>query len=205
LSAPAQGAVPARRGAPGLLRRASLALAALERRLVILGMALILALILLNVATRAAGAALFWVDEAAVFAMVFVTFIGASWLVHLRLDFAVTLLTDPLPTPLRHAARVVADLTVLFFGLLMVVLCWWWFDLPGIAGQGWDVQAYFLETFNGIYGERPTTIPIRKFWFFLVMPWFALTLTLHAVANLAEDVVAMLGREEWRERREAEI
>jgi len=79
------------------------------------------------------------------------------------------------------------------------------FDLPGLAAAGWEVQAYFLNTFNGIYAERPTTIPIRKFWFFLVMPWFACTLSLHALATLAEDLAAMLGREAWRERREAEV
>jgi len=169
------------------------------------GMALILALVLLNVVTRAIERPLYWVDEAAVLTMVFVTFVGASLLVHLRMDFAVTLLVDPLPAGLRHAARVVADLLVLFFGLLMVVLCWWWFDLPGIAAFGWEMQPYFAETFNGIYMERPNTIPLRKFWFFLIMPWFALTLSLHATTNLLADVGAMMRRAAFEERHEAEV
>jgi hypothetical protein len=29
---------------------------------------------------------------------------------------------------------------------------------------------------------------LPHFWFFLVMPWFALTLTVHALTNLAEDL-----------------
>ncbi len=202
----AEAAAPIAARRRGLLRRASDALARAERALVIAGMALILALILLNVGTRAAGASLYWVDEAAVFAMVFVTFVGASWLVHLRLDFAVTLLTDPLPGRLRAAARAVADLAVLFFAGLMAVLCWWWFDLTGLARAGWDSQAHFLDTFNGIWRERPNTIPVRKFWFFLVMPWFACTMAVHATANLAEDLAAAVGRgAPARERREAEI
>jgi len=172
---------------------------------VIAGMALILALILLNVATRAAGASLYWVDEAAVFAMVFVTFVGASWLVQLRLDFAVTLLTDPLPGRLRGLARALAGASVLFFAGLMLLLCWWWFDLPGMARAGWDAQAHFLDTFNGIWQERPNTIPVRKVWFFLAMPWFALTMAVHAAANLAEDIAALAGRGEARERQEAEV
>lgn len=39
-------------------------------------------LILLNVVTRYLGAALFWVDELAIYAMVWMTFFGASAAMH---------------------------------------------------------------------------------------------------------------------------
>lgn len=187
------------------MRRLSLGLARLECVALVLCMALVLGLVLLNVVTRSLDYSLFWVDEAAVFAMIWGCFIGASLLVHQRMDFAVTLLTDPLPGALRHAARVIVDLLVLGFGLLMLLLCWWWFDLPTLVAQGWNLQAFFEVNFNGIYMERPTTVGLPKWPFFLVLPWFSLTTTIHALANLVEDAAAMLGRERFAERQEAEV
>ena len=187
------------------MRRLSLGVAALERLGLIFCMALVLGLVLLNVVTRSLDHSLFWVDEAAIFAMVWACFIGASLLVHQRMDFAVTLLTDPLPSALRHLARVVVDMLVLGFGVLMLVLCWWWFDLPTLIASGGNLQTFFEVNFNGIYQERPTTVNLPKWVFFLVMPWFALTTTLHATANLVEDGTAMLRRKPFAERQEAEI
>jgi len=187
------------------MRRVSLGLAAVERAALVVCMALVLGLVLLNVVTRSLNYSLFWVDEAAVFAMIWTCFIGASLLVHQRLDFAVTLLTDPLPGRLRHAARVVVDALVLGFGVLMLVLCWWWFDLPTLIASGWNLQTFFEVNFNGIYMERPTTLNLPKWLFFLVMPWFSLTTTIHATANLVEDMAAMITGEAFAERQEAEI
>lgn len=188
----------------GLMRRMSLAVASLERVGLILCMALVLGFVLLNVITRSLNYSLFWVDEAAVFAMVWGCFIGASLLVHQRMDFAVTLLTDPLPGRLRHLARMIVDALVLAFGGLMLLLCWWWFDLPTLIASGWDLQAFFEVNFNGIYMERPTTVGLPKWPFFLVMPLFALTTSLHAASNLLEDSRAMLAGQAFVEREEAE-
>lgn len=187
------------------MRRLSLAVAGFERIGLVICMALVLGLVLLNVITRSLDYSLFWVDEAAVFAMIWGCFIGASLLVHQRMDFAVTLLTDPLPGRLRHIARVIVDLLVLAFGVLMLVLCWWWFDLPTLIASGWNLQAFFEVNFNGIYMDRPTTVGLPKWPFFLVMPWFSLTTTVHAMANLVEDVRAMFSGERFAERQEAEI
>ena len=80
--------------------RAVLALSAgilsLERVLIMGFMGLLVALILLNVVTRYAGASLYWVDESAVYSVVWLSFIGGSAMTRLRLDFAMTMLTDKL-------------------------------------------------------------------------------------------------------------
>lgn len=177
-----------------LLSAASDRLAAIERALLIASVAAILGLILLNVLTRTANAALYWVDETAVFFMVFATFIGASLMVRKRMDFAVTLLIDRLPEPSRRWMQVVVATLTLGFALLMVVLCWRWFDLPTLARLGFDEPTFFRETFNNIYREKTMTTGTLKVWFLLIMPWFALTITVHSLANLIEDVGAALGR-----------
>lgn len=179
--------------------------ARLERLMLMALVALILALILLNVVTRAASASLYWVDEAAILAMVFACFVGASMMVRQRMDFAVTLLTERLPAPARRWFAVAVAAVTLGFALLLLALCWIWFDIATFAGLGFDERSFFRETFNSIYRDRTSTIGIGKIWFFLIMPWFAVTLTIHGAANLAEDVAAALGRGEARTREEARI
>jgi TRAP-type C4-dicarboxylate transport system permease small subunit len=189
----------------GFLIKTSDALARLERWLLIGAVAAILFLILLNVVTRAAQNSIYWVDESAIFAMVFCTFIGASLLVRQRVDFAVTLLTDFAPRPIRRWAPAANSLIVLFFACMMLWLCWNWFDPVTFAQAGFDPNKFFGETFNDIYREMPSTIGVRKVWFYLVMPWFSATMTIHALANLSEDVAFGLGREPAHEREEAKI
>src|SRR5690606_29499354 len=67
-----------------------------ERRLVAFLMVLLTGAILLNVATRYTGRPIYWIDEFAVYCMVWLTFFGASVMTRLRLDFAVTMLTERL-------------------------------------------------------------------------------------------------------------
>ncbi|MGQ9367061.1 TRAP transporter small permease [Azospirillum sp. ST 5-10] len=152
-----------------------------------LGLAVAL-LILLNVVTRSLDMALYWVDEAAVYAMVWLGFVGASLTVRLRAAVAVTLLWDMLPPELRHPVHVAADACVLLMALALAVMTWNWFDPPGLAAAGFDLAAFSGDTFNFIYQTRTTTLGIPKFLVWLVVPWTAATLTLHAVANLAETL-----------------
>jgi len=189
----------------GFLIRTSDALARFERLLLIASVAAILGLILLTVVTRAAQASIYWVDEAAIFAMVFCTFIGASLLVRMRLDFAVTLLTDFAPAALRRWVPAVNSAIVLLFAAMMLWLCWNWFDPVVFARAGFDPAKFFGETFNDIYREMPATVGVRKVWFYLVMPWCSATMAVHASANLAEDVASALGREPAHAREEAQI
>jgi TRAP-type C4-dicarboxylate transport system permease small subunit len=188
-----------------LFSRLSDLLANLERRLLILSVALMMCLILLNVITRTAKASLYWVDEVAVFVMVFVCFIGASLMVRKRLDFAVTLLTDKLPPTIQRWAQWLVALITLGFGVMLLALCWKWFDVSTLASLGFDEKAFFRETFNNIYREKTMTTGTRKAWFFLIMPWFAFTLTIHALANFIEDTAAALGKRPVVGREEAAI
>ena len=96
-------------------------------------MGLLMVLVLLNVVTRYAGVPLYWVDEASVYSVVWMTFIGASAMTRLRLDFAVTLLTDKLGARSVRVAKALASSGVLILGLSLLWMCWIHMDPIGMA------------------------------------------------------------------------
>lgn len=147
-------------------------------------------LILLNIATRTAGAALFWVDELAIYSMVWMAFLGASITISRRSSVSVTILTDALPTNVRRGVLRAIDGIVLGFALCLLWLCWRWYDLPTLAGMDFDVEAFTGETFNFMYKEPTQTIGVPKFWIWLIVPLAALAMSVHAMANLFADPLA---------------
>ncbi|WP_341476678.1 TRAP transporter small permease [Pelagivirga sediminicola] len=150
-------------------------------------------LVLLNVVTRAMSASIFWVDEAAIMSMTWMTFLAASAAVHHGHSVSVTLFTDMLPEGAAHAAQRAVDGIVLGFAALMLWLCWRWFLPLDLLRAGFDTGAFQGETFNFIYAEPTLTLGVRKFWLWLIMPLFALGVTLHAVANLTRPWNARAG------------
>lgn len=162
-------------------------LLAAERRVVALLMFLLGAAILLNVVTRYSGSPIYWVDEFAVYCMVWLTFVGASVMTRLRLDFAVTMLTERLSERAAAAARVVATMLVVAFGISLVIMCWLWLDPPGIAGAGFNAKAYAAGTFNFVYTERTQTLNWPTWALYMILPIFAVSITIHSLANLMED------------------
>jgi TRAP-type C4-dicarboxylate transport system permease small subunit len=120
--------------------------------------------------------------------MVWLAFIGASALTRLRLDFAVTLLSDYLSPAGRRRLQVAATVLVFVFALALAVLCWNWMDPLGIAAAGFDAKTYAGESFNFLYTERTQTLNWPVWVVSLVMPVFALSMTLHSLANLVEDI-----------------
>lgn len=167
---------------------ASEALLVLERFAIGSLMALLTGLILLNVVTRYSHVPLYWIDESAIFTTVWLTFLGASAMSRLRLDFSMTILTERLPPAAVKAMRVIATLCILSFGLALAVMCWLWMDPVGIAAAGFDAREYGGATFNFLYTERTQTLNWPSWMVYLVMPLFALTLTVHSAANLLEDI-----------------
>ena len=161
-----------------------------ERQVLTGLMTLLVLLILLNVATRYTGMPIYWVDEAAVYTVVWLTFVGASVMTRLRMDFAVTMLTDHLGARGAQAFKVVATFGVLLFGLAMLTMCWVWMDPIGIARYGFDAKEFAAESFNFIYTERTQTLNWPTWVLQLILPIFSLTLTVHAFANLLEELEA---------------
>jgi TRAP-type C4-dicarboxylate transport system permease small subunit len=163
-------------------------LLAAERGLIVGLMALLTVLILVNVATRYAGRPIYWIDESAVYAVVWLTFIGASAMTRLRLDFAVTMLTDKLSEGVRRKAKVVATTFVVIFAIALCAMCWVWMDPVGIASAGFDAREYAASTFNFLYTERTQTLNWPTWVLYLILPVFAVSMTVHGLANLLEDL-----------------
>lgn len=160
----------------------------LERLAIIGFMFLLSALILVNVATRYLRMPIYWIDESAVYTVVWLTFIGASAMTRLRLDFAVTMLTEKLPDNARHIARIIATASVILFALALAWMCWLWFDPVGIAAAGFDAKGFAGETFNFLYTERTQTLNWPSWLLFLIIPIFAVSMVIHGLANLFEDM-----------------
>lgn len=167
--------------------RLSEGLLVIERFAVAMLMSLLSGAILLNVVTRYLGMPLYWIDEFAVYCMVWLTFIGASTMTRLRLDFAVTMLTERLSPAAARIAQIAATLVVVLFGIGLAVMCWLWFDPLGLARAGFDFQAFSGQTFNFIYTERTQTLNWSTWILYLILPIFAVTMTIHGIANLLED------------------
>lgn len=161
---------------------------ACEKVLIGTFMAVLLVLILLNVVTRSIGAPLYWVDEAAVYAMVWLAFIGASALTRLRLDFTITLLADQLSPENVRRLRALANAIGVAFGIALTVMCWLWMDPLGIAAANFDAKAYAGTTFNFLYTEHTQTLGWPTWLVSLVVPLFGVTMTIHLLANLLEDM-----------------
>lgn len=158
----------------------------LEKKIVTLLAAALLLLILLNIVTRELQAALFWVDELAVYTMIWMAFIGASVMVRMRSGVAVTILVDLLPPGLQRVLARLVDAIILIFAVALLVLSWLWYDPLALAQNGFDFDRFAASTFKFIYSEPTSTIGIKKFWVWLAVPVMALGMTIHAAANLVE-------------------
>ena len=151
-------------------------------------------LILTNIAFRALGSPLYWVSELAIYAMIWMTFLIAGAVLKRRHGIAVTLVSDLLPSAGRKWVIVAVDMMVLLFALMLVWLCWRWYQPLTLAQTGFDIRAFQGQTFNFIYAENTSTLGIKKFWAWLIVPWFAISLSLHGVSNLVQSLTAMRGR-----------
>lgn len=172
----------------GMVLRASSALLAFERIALMGLMWLLTGLILVNVITRYSHFPIYWIDESAVYCVVWLTFIGASAMTRLRLDFAVTMLTERLSPRHQKFAKVISTGLVVVFGIALTVTCVLWMDPVGLARAGFDGRKLAAETFNFLYTERTQTLNWPTWVLYLTLPIFAVSMTVHGLANLLEDL-----------------
>ena len=168
--------------------RASSLLLAFERIALMGLMYLLTALILVNVVTRYSHFPIYWIDESAVYCVVWLTFIGASAMTRLRLDSAVSMMTERLSAQNQKIAKVIATGMVVVFGVALIATCFLWMDPFGLARAGFDARKLAAETFNFLYTERTQTLNWPTWVVYLTLPTFAVSMTVHGLANLLEDL-----------------
>jgi len=171
-----------------LLTGLSAWLTRIERLALMLLVAGIALFVLLNVVFRYFGVTLAWADEMAVLCMTLAAFVGAALMLRARTDPAVLILHEMGRPALVRVLRMMVSALAAVFGLALAWMCWRWFNLPGLFAAGFDVGEFEMTTFNFLYTERTPVMGLPSWRLFLIMPWFAVSVTVHALANLAEDL-----------------
>lgn len=166
-----------------MLRKISTLISWMECWLAALLAGVISVLILINVITRALSRPIYWVDEVAIFSMVWMTFLATAVVIKKRQTLSVTLLQEILPDRLKNALILFSDVMVLLFAGLLLYVCLLWFDPFELMKANFEFGAFQMETFNFIYSETTNTLGLKKYWIWLIMPWIALSLILHSMIN----------------------
>jgi TRAP-type C4-dicarboxylate transport system permease small subunit len=96
------------------------------------------------------GQALPWAEEAAVYMMVWMAFIGAAVALQRSEHMALTLFVDRLPPTFERITRLVSHLLVLTFLLMVLVLG--------------------LQLAMAISGQRSPALGLNMFWPYLILP-----------------------------------
>lgn len=177
--------------APLPLTRLSRAVARIEAPVAGLLTLAVFVVLMLNVVSRSLGKPLIWSDELAIHLMIWAALFGASLGLAYQQHIAVTLVPDLLGP--RNVARLAlaVDVVLLVFFVVLAVLLWQWFDLPGLYAAG-SAAAHGPVNFNFIWSEPTVTLGVRKVWFWLILPIFCLTGGLHVLASVIERAAALL-------------
>lgn len=155
-------------------------------------LSLILILLLINVFTRMINSPIYWVDEAAILAMVWMALFAASAGIQKKSSIAVTIVSSLLSGRTYHSLMALVDMIMLIFFIVLTVLCWYWFDPMGLYMTSWNLSEFSLSTLNFIYEEPTMTLGVKKFWFWLILPFFSILSLIHSAINLYLSVLNVL-------------
>ncbi len=145
-------------------------------------------MVLANVAGRTMRNPIYWMDELSILLMVWLAMIAMSLTLKTRDAVAVTMLVDAVPPFLMKAMKILIDLLVLVFGIALLVLCYRWFEPLTLMRLGFDLREFSGQTFNFMYQDTTATLGVAKFWFWLVMPLVAVSISVHALSNLLQTM-----------------
>jgi TRAP-type transport system small permease protein len=171
-----------------ILSKLSAGLCAVERLMLRILVAILALSVLMNVLLRMIGITLAWADEVGIYAMVLTGFVGASLMLRARIDPAVLLLHEFLPAPAVRGLRMGVSALSAIFGVFLIYLCIRWFDPMQMIAVSFDVKAFQAATFNFIYTDRTAITGTPSYLLYLIIPYFAVAITLHAATNLCEDL-----------------
>ena len=173
---------------PMTLSKLSSGFSAVERVVLRVLIAMLALSVLMNVLLRMIGITLAWADEVGVYTMVLSGFVGASLMLRARIDPAVLLLHEFLPARAVRVLRMSVSALSALFGLVLIYLCLRWFNPIQMINVGFDINAFQAATFNFIYTDRTAITGTPAYLLYLIIPYFAVAITIHAATNLCEDL-----------------
>lgn len=141
-------------------------------------------LVLINIASRALRMPIYWMDELAILAMVWLAMLTMSITLKTRDAVAVTLLLDKAPEAILRLLKILVDILVFLFGFTLLLLSYIWFDPINLYLLDFNTKLFGSETFNFIYQEKTNTLGLSKFWFWIIVPFAAFCTCIHAISNL---------------------
>ena len=166
------------------LRRIDQTIADVEKVLASIFCALVCLLIVANIVIRAARIPVYWIDEAAIYAMAWMAFLASSAAVQSSEHVMIDLFTKNMPPILVKPLETALKLLLLALGLILIVCAYLWFDPITLMALNGDTHAFAERTFNFIYSEPTASFNAPKAVFWLIMPIFSLMLTFHVLIKL---------------------
>lgn len=170
------------------LAKTSQLIANSERLLAGIFCALVFLLISANVLVRLIKVPIYWIDEAAIYAMIWMGFLAASSAIQANAHISVSLVTNKLAPQLQQLCKLASLLVMILFGLCLLWLSWTWFEPLSLLQHGGDIDSFTSTELNFIYTEPTATLGINKFWLWLIMPWFSFSLTFHSLAKFLSQL-----------------
>ncbi|MGH6726328.1 MAG: TRAP transporter small permease [Pseudolabrys sp.] len=127
-----------------------------ERAFIALGMIIMSAMFFINVAVREfapkLATELAWIDEATLFTLAWLVFVGLGLALERRRHIAMTVLEDRLPRPVTQAIRKVINLTGLLFCIFLVKVG---FDLAYFIFQTGQISPTLGISMVVLYSSLP--------------------------------------------------
>jgi len=171
-----------------LLSRLSASIAVVEKIALMFLILAIFCFVLMNVVLRVFGVTIAWADEVAVYSMILSGFLGASLMLRARIDPAVLLLHAIAPPAVVQVLHSIVSFIAAVFGISLIYMSWLWFNPMALAVADFDIFTFEGTTFNFIYTDSTPVMGLPLFYLYLIIPVFAITVTVHAITNLAEDL-----------------
>lgn len=157
------------------------------------GMALIVLflLIVFNVITRSLGNPFYWVDELAVYMMIWMVFLALPVLVSTNKNLSVSIISDFVSVEIRAYLRLFSSVVTALVLMLMVFYSYMWYSFHLLLSVGMDVEEFSFQTFNYIYQEPTNTLPFNKYWIWLVVIYSMVISLFCILNNILIDLISL--------------
>lgn len=165
----------------------------LQKQLIAALMIAVVVFITFNVASRALGLAIYWVDELVIYIAIWAAMLGAAVSVRTQQHIAVGLLASYLNPRRRSYLAVFNHAVMVLFSIALLGFCWLWFDPWLLLRTAGNLNEFASRNFNFIYHEPTSTLGFSKFWAWLIMPVNAVSMLLYSLTNLLEALRATRG------------